>query len=91
MNVAAKHQPKMHSAPAQRNAEISHSGVGESVHAQSIRASISGELGDTPGSHAAQFVANDYGEGRHAAYDSELAQPAYSGHGKVQVGTTSAL
>ena len=91
MNVAATHQPKMHSPAPSKSADMTSTGVNESVHSQAIRSGIAGELHDTPGSHSAQFVANDYGEQRHAAYESEFAQPAYSGHGKVRVGTTSAL
>lgn len=91
MNVAAKHQSKMHSNPPARNADMTTTGVNESVSSQAIRSGINGELNDIPGSRSAQFVSNDYSNGRHTAYDSEFAQPAYSGHGKVQVGTTGAL
>ena len=91
MNVAGKHQSKMHSAPPVRNADASTSALSQSEHSQSIRSGIDGEVRDTPGSHDAQFINTDYQKERHMAYDSQFVQPAYSGHGKVRVGHTSAL
>jgi hypothetical protein len=91
MNVAAKHQPKMHSAAPFRSADMSHDALASSVRSQAIRSGIDGELHDIPGSRDAQFVNTDYQVQRHMAYDSQFVQPAYSGHGKVRVGTTSAL
>ena len=92
MNVAMKqmHQ-KIHSPAPSHEADMSTTGVAESTHSTAIRSGIEGETADLPGSHPAQFVSNDYSQGRHEAYDSEFVQPAYSGHGKVKVGTTSAL
>lgn len=63
----------------------------DSMSAGSIHSAVDGEFNDLPGQHAVQNVSSEYGAGRHEAYDSPLAQPAYSGHGKVQVGKTSAL
>lgn len=91
MNVAASHQPKMHSNPPSHQADMSHDGVAQSVASHAIKSGVEGELHDMPGQHAAQMVTMDYSEGRHEAYDSPLAQPAYSGHGKVRTGSTSAL
>jgi hypothetical protein len=93
MNVAAKFQSKMHSQPAVRNAVSvpDSDGNHSSPNAYSIGTRVDGELADLPGQKSAQMVTTDYGLGKHTAYDSPLAQPAYSGHGKVKVGTTSAL
>lgn len=91
MNVAAGFQSKMHSAPANRNAEMIQHGVASQQHAMSVSTKIDGELSDLPGQKSATMVTTDYGQGKHEAYDSPLAQPAYSGHGKVQTGKTSAL
>lgn len=93
MNVAAKHQSKMHSMPAVREAiHVPDSDGNHSVGGSyNVGTRIDGELSDLPGQRSAQMVTTDYGMGKHEAYDSPLAQPAYSGHGKVKVGTTSAL
>lgn len=50
-----------------------------------ISSGIAGEVRDLPGQHAFQQLTGDYGAGKHEAYDSPLAQPAYSEHGKVRV------
>lgn len=92
MNIAAKSgASKWHSPMPSKNAETVNHGVSSSAMSHGISSSIDGEPYDTPGSHAAQMVSQEYGMGRHEAYDSPLAQPAYSGHGKVEVGKTSAL
>ena len=93
MNVAAKFHSKMHSAPAVREAQsVSDSdGYHSAGGSLGITARVEGEPVDMPGSRSAQMITTDYGSGKHEAYDSPLAQPAYSGHGKVRVGTTSAL
>lgn len=92
MNVAAKHQSKMHSAPPAKSADMVTSGTPSfGSSSMSINARVEGELADLPGQKSAQMVTADYGAGKHEAYDSQLAQPAYSGHGKVRVGSTSAL
>ena len=83
---------KWHSpAPTVHSAEVSTTSVDQAVHSQSIQTGIPGEDRNLPGQRSAQFLNNDYSSQRHMAYDSELAQPAYSGHGKVQVGKTSDL
>lgn len=92
MNVAGKSgASKWHSPMPNKTAEMTTGGVGVGTSSGSVRASIEGEPHDTPGSHAYQMVSQDYSGGRHEAYDSPLAQPAYSGHGKVEVGKSSAL
>ena len=91
MNVAGKFHSKQHSMPAFHNAETVAHGANSSQSAHNISPRIDGELADLPGQHSASMVTTDYGLGKHEAYDSPLAQPAYSGHGKVKVGTTSAL
>ena len=48
-----------------------------------IRTSVQGEMRDMPGQMAFSQLTTEYGAGRHTAYDSPLAQPAYSEHGKV--------
>jgi hypothetical protein len=93
MNVAAKFQSKMHSNPPVK-AAISVPDSDGNHHqggSYNVGTRIDGELSDLPGQRSAQMVTTDYGMGKHEAYDSPLAQPAYSGHGKVKVGTTSAL
>jgi hypothetical protein len=83
---------KWHSpSPTIHSAEVSTSQMDQQAHTQSIQTGIEGEDRNLPGQRSAQFLANDYGQQRHQAYDSQLAQPAYSGHGKVQVGRTSDL
>jgi hypothetical protein len=92
MNVAAKHQSKMHSAPPVHHADMHSSAEADmSESSMPIKSRIEGELADMPGQKSASLSTADYGVGKHEAYDSQLAQPAYSGHGKVRVGTTSAL
>ena len=92
MNVAAKHQSKMHSSPPVRIAQhVSDSDGNHSMGSMAIQARLEGEPNDIPGGKSASMITTDYGMGKHEAYDSPLAQPAYSGHGKVQTGTTSAL
>lgn len=93
MNVAAKFQSKMHSMPAMRNAELRPDSDGNhsSGSSYNIGTKIDGELSDLPGQKSASMVTTDYSMGKHEAYDSPLAQPAYSGHGKVKVGSSSAL
>jgi hypothetical protein len=51
----------------------------------SISTGIAGEVRDLPGQRSFQQLTSDYGAGKHEAYDSPLAQPAYSEHGKVRV------
>lgn len=82
---------KWHSPMPHRSADMTPHGVGVGESSGNVRSSIEGELNDTPGNHAYTMVSQDYSAGRHEAYDSQLAQPAYSGHGKVEVGKTSAL
>lgn len=92
-NVAAKFQSKMHSMPPVHSAVHVPDSDGNHSPGSSynVGAHIDGELADLPGQRSAQMVTTDYSMGKHEAYDSPLAQPAYSGHGKVKVGTTSAL
>ena len=83
---------KWHSpAPTVHSAEVSTTQMDEQANSQSIHTGTQGDTRNLPGQRSAQFLTNDYGEQRHMAYDSQLAQPAYSGHGKVQVGKTSDL
>lgn len=83
---------KWHSpAPTVHSAEFSTTQMEQQAHSQMIAGGIQGEDRNLPGQRTAEFLTNDYGQQRHMAYDSELAQPAYSGHGKVQVGRTSDL
>jgi hypothetical protein len=93
MNVAGKFQSKMHSMPPMKSAQMTPDSDGNhsGPNAYSIGTRIDGELSDLPGQKSASMVTTDYSMGKHEAYDSPLAQPAYSGHGKVKVGTTSAL
>lgn len=89
MNVAAQvHNPKFHSPMPHKNADLTVHGAETQLQSHQIR---SGTPGDMPGSHSAQFATTDYGLGKHEAYDSPLAQPAYDGSGKVKVGATSVL
>lgn len=89
MNVAAKNpNPKFHSAMPVHNADMTMHGVQTQLSAHSVSTGVPGDL---PGQHGAQMATSDYGAGKHEAYDSQLAQPAYDGAGKVKVGTTSAL
>lgn len=93
MNIAGKSGgSKWHSPSPSHNAEFAadHAPTSSSSSG-SLRHGIDGEPHDLPGSHSVQNVSTEYGAGRHEAYDSQLAQPAYSGHGKVQVGKSSAL
>jgi hypothetical protein len=89
MNVAAsKPNPKFHSPMPHKEADMTPHGVATQLSSHSIS---TGTPGDLPGSHAAEFATSDYGQGKHMAYDSPLAQPAYDGSGKVKVGSTSVL
>ncbi len=89
MNVAAKApNSKFHSNPPVKTADMTMHGVDSQISSHSV---TTGLPKDTPGQMSGQFVSNDYGQGRHLAYDSPLAQPAYDGSGKVKVGTTSVL
>ena len=76
---------KFHGPTGGISAGVDTSGMTTQVHSGATRNSIEGESHDLPGSHAFQMLTSDYGEGRHTAYDSPLAQPAYSEHGKVRV------
>jgi len=92
MNVSAKHQSKMHSNPPVLNAtHVQDSDGNHSLSSMAIKARLEGEPSDLPGGKSASLLTTDYGMGKHEAYDSQFAQPAYSGHGKVQTGSTSAL
>jgi len=92
MNIAAqKPNSKWHSPAPYRNADQNFTGVTEAHSTIQAAGRLDGEPHDLPGSHSAQFVSQDYSEQRHQAYDSQFAQPAYSGHGKVKTGSTSAL
>ena len=92
MNIAGKQQSKMHGPPPMRHADMTQHGAASQMGgSHNVAGAVPGELHDTPGSHSAQFVTTDYGLGKHEAYDAEFAQPAYSGHGKVRTGSTSAL
>lgn len=82
---------KWHSPMPSHSADTSQSQVNQSAKSQSIQTGIPGEDRNLPGQRSAEYLTNSYGEERHMAMDSELAQPAYSGHGKVRVGSTSAL
>lgn len=83
---------KWHSpSPTVHSAQMTTTGVEQSAHTSMIAGGIEGEDRNLPGQRSAQFISNDYSQQRHMAYDSQLAQPAYSGHGKVQVGRTSDL
>jgi hypothetical protein len=83
---------KWHSpAPTVHSAEMHTTSMNQSSHSGAIPGGIAGEDRNLPGQRSAQFLTNDYGEQRHMAYDTPLAQPVYSGHGKVQVGKTSDL
>lgn len=89
--IAGPHNsnPKWHSpAPTIHSAQIHTTAMQTSASSGRITAQGAHNL---PGGHTAQFLAEDYGQERHMAYDSPFAQPAYSGHGKVQVGRGSAL
>ena len=72
----------------QRNADMTPHGVSTQLSAHSISTSTPGDL---PGSMSGQMATSDYSQGKHLAYDSPLAQPAYDGAGKVKVGSTSVL
>lgn len=85
---ATVHNPKFHSAMPHKNADLTIHGAETQLAAHQV---TTGTPGDLPGSHSAQFATTDYGLGRHEAYDSPLAQPAYDGSGKVKVGSTSVL
>lgn len=93
MNAGPKSpNTKWHSAPVKGLSYTQHEvGANTSMSSISKAIGIPGETRDLPGQSSASFLTTDYGMGRHEAYDSELAQPAYSGHGKVRVGSTSDL
>ena len=81
---------KWHSpSPTVHSAEVSTTQMDQQAHSQSIHTGTEGDTKNLPGQRSSQFLSNDYGQQRHMAYDSQLAQPAYSGHGKVQVGKQS--
>jgi hypothetical protein len=83
---------KWHSpAPTIHAAPITNTQMNISGGSKTIQTGIEGEDRNLPGQRSAQFLTQDYGMQRHEAYDSQFAQPAYSGHGKVQVGKTSDL
>ena len=77
--------PKVHGPMGGLNATMSHDSMNPSVSSGAIHTGIAGEMRDMPGQMAFQQLTSDYGAGRHEAYDSPLAQPAYSEHGKVRV------
>lgn len=53
------------------------------ISSQTKSMGIPGEPHDPIGHSAQQFLTQDYGAQRHMAFDSPLAQPAYSESGKV--------
>ena len=55
-----------------------------SASSGSVHSSIDGEMRDMPGQMSYTQLTAEYGAGRHEAYDSPLAQPAYTEHGKVK-------
>lgn len=81
--------PKWHGGTSHIPAQMHTDGIGESHSSGTIRTSIEGEMRDLPGQHAFSQLTQEYGSERHEAYDSPLAQPAYSEHGKVMVGKSS--
>lgn len=93
MNAGPKASNSKWHGPAPKGLGYTQHEIGVSTQTSSISRSmgIPGETRDLPGQSSASFLTADYGAGRHEAYDSELAQPAYSGHGKVRVGSTSDL
>ena len=89
---SVKPNSKWHSpSPTVHSAEMHTTAMAQSASTMAIPGGTQGEDRNLPGQRTAQFLTQDYGEQRHMAYDSPLAQPAYSGHGKVQVGKTSDL
>lgn len=86
------HNPKWHApAPTRQQADVRQTQMDQTAHAQSIQTGTQGDMKNLPGQRSVQFLTNDYGVQRHESYESQLAQPAYSGHGKVRVGSTSDL
>jgi hypothetical protein len=77
--------PKNRGPQGGLNAAMSHDTPNFGSSSGMIHTGIAGETRDLPGGHAFQQLTSEYGAGRHEAYDSPLAQPAYSEHGKVQV------
>lgn len=89
---SVKPNSKWHSpAPTVHAATMHSTAMEQGSSPMAISGGTPGEDRNLPGQHTAQFLTQDYGMQRHEAYDSPLAQPAYSGHGKVQVGKTSDL
>ena len=89
--AATHHNSKWHSALPSHNADTSQAQMDQQAHSTAIQTGIQGESRNLPGQRSAEFLTNEYSQQRHMAYDSQLAQPAYSGHGKVRVGQTSDL
>lgn len=86
MNAGPRfNNPKNRGPKGGLSAGVHSDGPNQSISNGSVRGSIEGEMRDLPGQHAFQQLTSEYGAGRHEAYDSPLAQPAYSEHGKVQV------
>ena len=80
--------PKWHGGTSHIPAVMHTDGVGVSTSSGSVHMGIAGEMRDLPGAHAFSQLTQEYGAERHEAYDSPLAQPAYSEHGKVRVGSS---
>lgn len=70
-------------SPGPKKGQMVSHGVNSSVSSGAVHTGIAGEMNDLPGQHGFQTLTSDYGAGRHEAYDSPLAQPAYTEHGKV--------
>lgn len=83
MRLGTSSNPKNHGFSGGISAEMHTDAPNLSGSHGNVRSSIEGEPHDMPGQHAFQLLSSDYGEGRHTAYDSPLAQPAYNEHGKV--------
>jgi len=77
--------PKWHGGTSTISADMHTDAPNMSSTGGHITTGIPGEMHDLPGQKAYQQLTADYGAGRHEAYDSPLAQPAYSEHGKVRV------
>lgn len=87
MNVGPKFaNPKFHGAPTHLHAEMHTDQMQGAVRHEVAQTGIPGEMRDPAGQSPRDFLTQDYGEQRHLAYDSPLAQPAYSEHGKVGAG-----
>lgn len=91
----AKGSTKMHMGPVSRNPKhfgavatglnaTSHSyDLENHLSSQTRSMGIPGEPRDPIGHSPSQMLTQDYSNQKHMAYDSPLAQPAYSEHGKV--------